>query len=104
MSLRQRQIMLQRRVVESQRCSLTPAYVHLQHNHYRRVVDGRVANLKLTIAALGGAASLIAGNNGVFGQIKDIKKKSADRRKSKEEVKNLDIFYPRLLLSLYNGI
>ena len=34
-TLRRRQIILQRRVVESHRCSSTPAYVHLQPNHYR---------------------------------------------------------------------
>ncbi len=34
-TLRRRQIMLQRRVVESQRCSSTPAHVHLQPNYYR---------------------------------------------------------------------
>ena len=34
-TLRRRKIMLQRRVVQSQRCSSTPAHVHLQPNHYR---------------------------------------------------------------------
>ena len=34
-TLRRRKIMLHRRVVESQRCSSTPTYVHLQPNHYR---------------------------------------------------------------------
>ncbi len=45
----------------------------------------------IVLAALGGAATLIAGNNGVFGQVKDIRKKSTDRKKNKKEVKNLDI-------------
>ena len=45
----------------------------------------------IVIAALGGAATLIAGNNGVLGQVKDIKKKSKERKKNKEEVKNIDI-------------
>ena len=44
----------------------------------------------IVIAALGGAATLIAGNNGVLGQVKDIKKKSKEEV-NKEEVKNLDI-------------
>ncbi len=34
-TLRRRQIMLQRRIVESQRRSSTPAHVHLQPNYYR---------------------------------------------------------------------
>ncbi len=34
-TLRRRKIMLHRRIVESQRCSSTPAHVHLQPNHYR---------------------------------------------------------------------
>ena len=34
-TLRRHQIMLHRRIVESQRCSSTPAHVHLQPNHYR---------------------------------------------------------------------
>ena len=38
-----------------------------------------------------GAATLIAGNNGVLGQVKDIKKKSKERKKNKQEVKNIDI-------------
>ncbi len=33
----------------------------------------------IVIAALGGAATLIAGNNGVLGQVKDIKKKSKEK-------------------------
>ncbi len=45
----------------------------------------------IVIAALGGAATLIAGNNRVLGQVKDIKKKSKEREKNKEEVKNIDI-------------
>ena len=44
----------------------------------------------IVIAALGGAAMLIAGNNGVLGQVKDIKKKSKERKKNKEEVKNIN--------------
>ena len=35
MTLRRHQIILQRHVVESQRCSSTPAHVHLQPNYYR---------------------------------------------------------------------
>ncbi len=38
----------------------------------------------------GGAATLVAGNNGVLGQVKDIKKKSKERKKNKEEVKNIN--------------
>ncbi len=34
-TLRRRQIILQRRIVESQRCLSTPAHVHLQPNYYR---------------------------------------------------------------------
>ncbi len=34
-TLRRRQIILQRRIVESQRCSSTPTHVHLQPNYYR---------------------------------------------------------------------
>ncbi len=45
----------------------------------------------IVLATLGGAATLITGNNGVFGQIKDIRKKSKERKKSKGEVKDLDI-------------
>ncbi len=45
----------------------------------------------IVIAALGGAATLIAGNNGVLDQVKDIKKKSKERKKNKEEVRNIDI-------------
>ncbi len=45
----------------------------------------------IVIAAFGGAATLIAENNGVLGQVKDIKKKSKERKKNKEEVKNIDI-------------
>ncbi len=44
----------------------------------------------IVLAALGGAAMLIAGNNGVLGRVKNIREKSKER-KSKEEVKNLDI-------------
>ncbi len=45
----------------------------------------------VVIAALGGAVTLIAGNNGVTSQLRNIKKKSADRSKNKEEAKNLDV-------------
>ncbi len=45
----------------------------------------------IVLAALGGAATLIAGNSGVLGQAKNIRKKSKEKKKSKEEVKNLDI-------------
>ncbi len=41
----------------------------------------------IVIAALAGAATLIAGNNGVLSQVKDIKKKSKERKKNKE-IKN----------------
>ncbi len=40
----------------------------------------------ITIAVLGGAATLIAGNNGILNKTKKIKEK----KKSKEEVKNLN--------------
>ncbi len=40
----------------------------------------------IVIAALGGAATLIAGNNGVLSKTKKIKEK--EKKKSKEEVKN----------------
>ncbi len=45
----------------------------------------------ITIGVLGGAATLIAGNNGVLGKAKKIKEKSKERKKNKEEVKNMDI-------------
>ena len=45
----------------------------------------------IVIAALGGAATLIAGNNGVLNKTKKIKEKEKEKKKSKEEVKNLDI-------------
>ena len=45
----------------------------------------------ITIAILGGAATLIAGNNGVLNKTKKIRKKSKEKKKSKEEVKNIDI-------------
>ncbi len=47
--------------------------------------------LPIVIAALGGAATLIAGNNGILSKTKKIKEKSKEKKKSKEEVKNLDI-------------
>jgi hypothetical protein len=43
----------------------------------------------ITIGVLGGAATLIAGNNGVFGKAKKIKEKSKERKKNKEEIKNM---------------
>ena len=45
----------------------------------------------ITIGVLGGAATLIAGNKGIFGKAKKIKEKSKERKKNKEEVKNMDI-------------
>ena len=42
----------------------------------------------ITIGVLGGAATLIAGNNGVFGKAKKIKEKSKERKKNKE-IKNM---------------
>ncbi len=41
----------------------------------------------ITIGVLGGAATLIAGSNGVISKIKE---KSKERKKNKEEVKNID--------------
>ena len=43
----------------------------------------------ITIGVLGGAATLIAGNNGVLSKTKKIKEK--EKKKSKEEVKNINI-------------
>ena len=45
----------------------------------------------IIIATLGGAATLIAGNNGALGQAKNIRRKSKERKKNKEEVKNIGI-------------
>ncbi len=45
----------------------------------------------IVIAALGGAATLIAGNHGILNKTKKIKKKMKERKKNKEEVKNIDI-------------
>ena len=45
----------------------------------------------ITIGVLGGAATLIAGNNGILSKTKRIKEKSKERKKNKEEVKNMDI-------------
>ncbi len=45
----------------------------------------------ITIGVLGGAATLIAGSNGVVHKTKKIKEKSKERKKNKEEVKNLNI-------------
>ena len=44
----------------------------------------------ITIGVLGGAATLIAGSNGVINKAKKIKEKSEERKKNKEEVKNLN--------------
>ncbi len=43
----------------------------------------------ITIGVLGGAATLIAGSNGVINKAKKIKEKSEERKKNKE-VKNLN--------------
>ena len=45
----------------------------------------------ITIGILGGAATLIAGNNGILRKTKKIKEKSKERKKNKEEVKNIGI-------------
>ena len=45
----------------------------------------------ITIGVLGGAATLIAGNNGILSFTKRTKEKSKERKKNKEEVKNMDI-------------
>ncbi len=44
----------------------------------------------ITIGVLGGAATLVAGSNGVISKTKKIKEKSKERKKNKEEVKNID--------------
>ena len=44
----------------------------------------------ITVGILGGAATLIAGSNGVLSKTKKIKEKSKERKKNKEEVKNID--------------
>ncbi len=44
----------------------------------------------ITIGVLGGAATLIAGNGGVVHKTKKIKEKLKERKKNKEEVKNID--------------
>ncbi len=44
----------------------------------------------ITIGVLGGAATLIAGSNGVISKTKKIKEKSKERKKNKEDVKNID--------------
>ncbi len=44
----------------------------------------------ITIGVLGGAATLIAGSNGVINKTKKIKEKSKERKKNKEDVKNID--------------
>ncbi len=44
----------------------------------------------ITIAILGGAATLIAGNSGILSKTKKIREKSKERKKNKEEVKNLN--------------
>ena len=43
----------------------------------------------ITIGVLCGAATLIAGNNGILGKAKKIKEKSKERKKNKEEVINM---------------
>ncbi len=45
----------------------------------------------ITIAILGGAATLIAGNSGILSKTKKIREKSKERKKNKEEVRNLNI-------------
>ena len=45
----------------------------------------------ITIAILGGAATLIAGNSGILSKTEKIREKSKGRKKNKEEVKNLNI-------------
>ena len=45
----------------------------------------------ITIGVLGGAATLIAGNKGIFGKAKKIKEKSRLRKRDKEEVKNMAV-------------
>ncbi len=44
----------------------------------------------ITIGVLGGAATLIAGSNGMIHKTKKMKEKSKEKRKNKEEVKNID--------------
>ena len=44
----------------------------------------------ITIGVLGGAATLLAGNGGVVHKTKKIKEKLKERKKNKEEVKNID--------------
>ena len=45
----------------------------------------------ITMAILGGAATLIAGNSGILSKTKKIREKSKERKKNKEEVKNPNI-------------
>ncbi len=45
----------------------------------------------ITVGVLGGAATLIAGNNGIFGKAKKIKEKSKERKRNKEEAENMRI-------------
>ncbi len=45
----------------------------------------------ITIGVLGGAATLIAGNKGIFGKAKKIKEKSKERKRNKEEVRNMAV-------------
>ena len=45
----------------------------------------------ITIGVLGGAAALITGNSGILGKTKKIREKSKERKKNKEEVRNMDI-------------
>ena len=45
----------------------------------------------ITVGVLGGAATLIAGNNDIFGKAKKIKEKSKERKRNKEEAENMRI-------------
>ena len=45
----------------------------------------------ITIGVLGGAATLIAGRNGIIHKTKKIKEKSKERKKNKEEVRNIGV-------------
>ncbi len=44
----------------------------------------------ITIGVLGGAATLIAGNNGILSKTKKIKEKSEEKNKNKEDMKNIN--------------
>ena len=45
----------------------------------------------VTIGILGGAATLIAGNNSILSKTRRIKEKSKERKKNKEEVRNMGV-------------